>query len=283
MKQTPNGRSWSLKLPAASMISALLLLYNSKTKISEHPQMTFPELYHAHHSSDQEDISFWLDLAQSRAGAVLELGCGTGRVLAQLARRGYPVFGLDHQMEMLSLLQQNWPVGQASAPSVFQADMSAFHLAARFPLILLPCNTLSSLSTAQRHKTLKNAAGHLAPDGWFAASIPNPAGLARLPGIGESEVEDYFLHPVDGEPVQVSSSWERRSGKFILHWHYDHLFPNGAVERITIETCHDMQSVQAYAQEIRDAGLEIRAGFGDFDRSDYSSHSPYFIFIAALA
>jgi SAM-dependent methyltransferase len=244
-------------------------------------QMTFPELYHAHHSSDQEDIPFWLDLAQSQAGAVLELGCGTGRVLAQLYRRGCPVFGLDHQQEMLSVLQKNWPGGPA--PSVFQADMAAFRLAARYPLILLPCNTLSSLSAAQRQKTLKNAAGHLTRDGWFAASIPNPARLARLPVIGESEVEDYFPHPVDGEPVQVSSSWERRAGKFILHWHYDHLFPDGTVQRITVETSHAVQPIQAYTQEIRDAGLEIRAEFGDFDRSAYSSHSPYFIFIAGLA
>jgi SAM-dependent methyltransferase len=245
--------------------------------------MTLPELYHAHHASNDEDISFWMDLAESRGGPVLELGCGTGRVLAQLARRGYRVFGLDHQREMLSVLQKNWPGGQGSAPYVFQADMSAFRLATRFPLVLLPCNTLSSLSVAQRHKSLKNVADHLTGDGWFVASIPNPAGLARLPEIGDSEVEDYFLHPVDGEPVQVSSSWERRSGKFILHWHYDHLFPNGTVERITVETCHAVQPIQAYIQEIRDAGLEIRAGFGDFDRSAYSSHSPYFIFIAALA
>jgi SAM-dependent methyltransferase len=265
------------------MIRALLLLYNSKTNISEHSQMTSPELYHAHHSSDQEDISFWVDLAESRAGAVLELGCGTGRVMAQLARRGYPVFGLDHQREMLSVLQKNWPPGQGSSPSVFQADMAAFRLAARFPLILLPCNTLSTLSASHRSRTLKNAAKHLTQDGWLAASIPNPTVLAQLPEIGESEVEDYFPHPVDGEPVQVSSSWERKADMFILRWHYDHLLPDGTVERFTVETSHAIQPIQAYTQEIREAGLEILAEYGNFTRSSYNSRSTYFVFIAGLA
>ena len=245
--------------------------------------MTLPELYHAHHSSNDEDISFWMDLAESRGGPVLELGCGTGRVLAHLALHGYQTFGLDHQRDMLSLLQKNLGGRQGPAPHVFQADMSAFRLAARFPLILLPCNTLSSLSPSHRSQTLKSAVEHLTQDGWFAASIPNPALLANLHEIGESEVEDYFPHPVDGEPVQVSSSWERRSEKFILRWHYDHLLPDGTVERLTVETRHEVQSIQAYTKEIREAGLEIRARYGDFDRSAYSSRSPNFIFIAGLA
>jgi SAM-dependent methyltransferase len=245
--------------------------------------MTLPELYHAHHSSDKEDISFWLGLAKSRGGPILELGCGTGRVLVHLATHGYQTYGLDHSQTMLAGLRKNLPEGLLPAPYLFQADMSAFQLASHFPLILLPCNTLSTLSAFYRSRTLKNAAKHLTQDGWLAASIPNPTVLAQLPEIGESEVEDYFPHPVDGEPVQVSSSWERKADMFILRWHYDHLLPDGTVERFTVETSHDIQPIQAYTQEIRKAGLEILAEYGDFTRSAYNSRSTYFVFIAGLA
>jgi SAM-dependent methyltransferase len=245
--------------------------------------VTFPELYHAHHSSNNEDISFWMELAENQGGPILELGCGTGRVLVHFALRGYQTYGLDHQHEMLTLLKQNLPSGLRPAPNLFQADMSSFCLAAHFPFILLPCNTLSTLSPAYRRKTLRNAARHLARDGIFVASIPNPAVLATLPEIGESEVEDFFPHPVDGEPVQVSSSWRRTSDKFVLDWHYDHLLPDGNVERVTVETCHDVQTIQAYTQEIQQAGLAIEARFGNYDRSAYSSRSPYFVFTARLA
>ncbi len=245
--------------------------------------MTLPELYHAHHSSDEEDIPFWMELAESQGGPVLELGCGTGRVLAQLAVHGYQAIGLDLHQEMLTVLRKNLYRGLTPAPYVFQADMSAFRLAARFPLIVLPCNTLSALSPIQRKKTLKNAAEHLAQGGRFAASIPNPTVLAKLPETGESELEDIFLHPVDGEPVQVSSSWKRKLGKFILNWHYEHLLPDETVRRLTVETCHEIQPIQAYVQEIQQAGLLIKARYGDYDCSAYNNRSPYFIFVAGLA
>jgi SAM-dependent methyltransferase len=245
--------------------------------------MTLPELYHAHHSSDEEDILFWMGLAENQGGPILELGCGTGRVLSQLVVCGYQVIGLDLDGEMLTLLRKNLLRNLAPAPYVFQADMSAFRLAARFPLIVLPCNTLSTLSPIQRNRTLKNAAEHLAQGGRFAASIPNPAVLAKLPETGESELEDIFPHPVDGEPVQVSSSWMHNLEKFTLQWHYDHLLPDGNVKRLTAETCHQIQPIQAYMQEIQQAGLLIKYRYGDFNCSDYNNRSPYFIFVAGLA
>jgi ubiquinone/menaquinone biosynthesis C-methylase UbiE len=44
----------------------------------------FPQLYHIHHNAHTEDLPFWLKLAQQQGGPVLELGCGTGRVLIPL-------------------------------------------------------------------------------------------------------------------------------------------------------------------------------------------------------
>jgi tRNA G46 methylase TrmB len=38
--------------------------------------------------SYQADLPLWEELAQRAQGAVLELGCGTGRVALHLARRG---------------------------------------------------------------------------------------------------------------------------------------------------------------------------------------------------
>jgi SAM-dependent methyltransferase len=245
--------------------------------------MTLPELYHAHHTLDEEDLPFWMELAGTQGEPILELGCGTGRVLLRLASQGYQTYGIDHQMGMLSVLQRNLPNSLRYPPRVFQADMSTFRLAARFPLILLPCNTMSTLSSSQRYQTLKNISRHLAEGGLFAASIPNPAILAKLPEIGESEMEDIFYHPVDGEPVQVSSSWKRTPEKFILDWHYDHLLSDGTVERISMKTFHELHSVQAYSQQVLEAGLKVETSYGDFDRSPYNSQSPYFILIAILA
>jgi SAM-dependent methyltransferase len=240
----------------------------------------FAQLYHAHHSRHIEDLPFWLDLAGRQGGPILELGCGAGRVLLALAKAGSIAFGLDRDAAMLALLQQHAGPWLVSRCPVFLADMSAFHLAQQFPLILLPCNTLSALPSTIRSAMLRLVRSHLSPGGLFAASMPNPALLARLPRRAEPEVEEIFPHPVDGEPVQVSSTWQRDGQHFIASWHYDHLLPDGRVERFDIQVSHDLQSVDHYIGELNQAGLRLESSFGDFDGSIFTKESPNLILLA---
>jgi SAM-dependent methyltransferase len=238
------------------------------------------QLYHAHHSRHSEDLPFWLKLAARQNGSILELGCGTGRVLIALARAGYRAYGLDHDSGMLTLLQLQAGSDPASRGHFFQADMAAFHLARLFSLILLPCNTLSALPTGTRHAALALIRQHLSPNGLFAASLPNPTLLARLPRRADTETEEIFPHPIDGEPVQVSSTWQRSAAHFTACWHYDHLLPDGRVERFTTQVCHTLLPVESYVDELRQSGLKIETLYGDFDQSPYTEDSPHLILLA---
>ena len=94
-----------------------------------------------------------------------------------------------------------------------------------------------------------------------------------LPSYGEPLVEETFLHPESGNPVQASSSWKRSQRTFALSWHYDHLLPDGAVERYTLQVRHALLRLEDYIQEIQAAGLAVKATYGDFDRSEFSSES----------
>ena len=239
-----------------------------------------PHIFHAHHIQQNEDIPFWLELASEQGDPILELGCGTGRVLVSLAQAGYRTFGLDCEAGMLAFLRDNHSPDILSRVHVFLADLAAFHLGRQFPLILLPCNTLSTLSVKTRRESLELINQHLSAGGLFAASLPNPDQLASLPIYGETEVEETINHPLSGNPLQISSEWEKTGNNFLLRWHYDHLYPDGQVERLTIETCHDLMPAETYLAEIRAAGMIPRALFGDYDRSDYKSTSPHLIVIS---
>jgi SAM-dependent methyltransferase len=241
----------------------------------------FPALYHAHHSRHMEDLPFWLSLAQEVPGPLLELGCGTGRLLAPLAAAVTPTFGLDRDLGMLKFFKSRISPDLTLSVRVFAADMTAFALHLRFPLIILPCNTYSTLLPGARLAVLECVCRHLHPAGRFCASLPNPAALARLPRRGDSELEDEFFHPLDGEPVQVSSAWERMHGRLAIRWHYDHLLPDGRVERLTAETSHSMEPVSTLLDELLTAGFKVIETFGDYDRSPYHSDSPYWIFSAS--
>ena len=53
--------------------------------------------------TDRHDVNFYVDLAKHSGGPVLELGCGTGRVLIPTARQGTKVSGVDLSDDMLAI------------------------------------------------------------------------------------------------------------------------------------------------------------------------------------
>lgn len=242
----------------------------------------FPILYHAHHNLDNEDLPFWFDLATQQTGTILELGCGTGRVLLPLHEAGFNILGLDLDPNMLYHLSYLAKKKKLEAPKIFQADCARFHIHRCFDLIIMPCNTFSTLSATDRKDTLLAVKSHLSPGGLFVFCIPNPEILKKLPKESEPEVEDIFTHPLDGEPVQVSSSWRRSEKDFTLLWIYDHLLSNGTVTRIKIEIVHQLLTTKDYLDEIQAHGLHLQAIYGDFKKKPYRSSSPALIIEASL-
>ena len=239
-----------------------------------------PELYHAHHLRHIEDLPFWLDLATRQGGPVVELGCGTGRVLSPIAKAGLKTLGIDHDPEMLRYLKTNVQPPSGCEPLLILADISHFSFVRQFPLAILPCNTFSTLSESARQGCVRCVCQHLQPGGLFAVSVPNPALLKSLPARANIELEDEFIHPTTGNPVQVSSTWRRTAKTFTVTWVYDHLLSDGRVKRHKLEAVHYLISADEYDAEIQAAGMKVRARYGDFDRSAFGADSPHLIILA---
>lgn len=230
-----------------------------------------PILYHIHHTTYLEDIPYWITLADQADGPILELGCGTGRIYSLLREEGFPVFGLDNDYYVLSFLKEQDP----TAP-IFLADMQSFHLMGSFPLVLLTCNTYSTLTSAQRRKTLKRVASHLPTGGIFATSLPSPYDLIAMGDSEEAGPEDTFLHPQSGFPVEVSSSWQTSGNTVTIFWHYDHLQPDGKALRTTHSITHQLDPVDNYIEEMAASGFEVTS-YGDFAQSPFDEESSYLI------
>ncbi|HKJ27044.1 MAG TPA: class I SAM-dependent methyltransferase [Anaerolineales bacterium] len=237
------------------------------------------KLYHIHHQFYQEDLPFWQAMAEGHPGAVLELGCGTGRVLLALRQAGIPAYGLDIDAAMLAILKESAP-----AAPVFQADLTHFRLDQSFGFIFIACNTWSTLPAGQREAALAGIVRHLAPGGIFIASLPNPEFLLAMEDSQEAEPETSFLHPDTGNPVQVSSEWaieQHTADQRIItfSWHYDHLTPDGQVKRITNQARHWIKPPNHYLTEIRQSGLKASA-WGDYDQTPYSPDSSPYLLLA---
>ncbi len=241
-----------------------------------------PRVYDALHRGLQEDIPFWLGLAREAAGPILELGCGTGRVYLPLLRAGFAAWGVDYDLDMLRHLLLR--AGEArSRARLLGADLRALpFVPGYFALMIMPCNTFSTFDAQGRREVLRAAARSLRPGGLLALSVPNPALIATLPAEGESEPEGLGWHPESGNPVQVSSAWQRRGATWEVVWHYDHLWPDGAVERTTVRQTHFLVSPVRQQQEFLRAGFRVLGLYGDFARQPWDETTPYAIWVLRL-
>src|SRR5262245_58026803 len=78
---------------------------------------------------DRAGIACFVDAAVQAGGPVLEVGCGTGRVLIPVARAGIDIVGLDVSGQMLGVCRQRLlrePPAVQEKATLAHADMRRF-------------------------------------------------------------------------------------------------------------------------------------------------------------
>ena len=231
---------------------------------------TLAKLYHVQHQEYLEDIPFWLSLAKGSAGTIVELGCGTGRITKPLLDKGHEVIGIDNDPIMLEFIRAE--MGKHKKLKLLEADFTEFIDYKKASLVILPCNTFSTLSKEQRKKLISNVYDNLPENTVFCVSFVNPELINIMPDSEEPEVEMLIEHPETGQPLQLSAEWESTTDKFIITWHFDELFSDGSVKRISESVEHYKETTQEFVDEFNEAGFEIEL-FGGFEREKYEDES----------
>ena len=153
------------------------------------------------------DLELWRALAQAHGGPVLDVGAGTGRVALDLAGHGHDVVALDLDPELLAALTARAAAAGLSVP-VHEADARSFDLGgARFPLVLVPMQTVQLLGgAAGRAGFLAALRAHLAPGGIAAIALADALeafdvehDAPPLPDIREIDGVVYSSLPVSVE------------------------------------------------------------------------------------
>jgi SAM-dependent methyltransferase len=145
------------------------------------------------------DLPLWEELADTAAGPVLELGCGTGRVSLHLARRGHRVSGLDTDQALAEAFNQR---AESLPARALLGDAVAFALEDRFSLAIAPMQLIQLLPGSEaRTACLRCVAEHLQPGGLFALAlveeVPAMGDAPPLPDAREVDGWVYSSLPLD--------------------------------------------------------------------------------------
>jgi SAM-dependent methyltransferase len=149
------------------------------------------------------DLQLWRDLARERAGAVLELGCGTGRVALDLAASGHDVVGIDSAPALIAALRSR-AAARRVALETHVADVRELALGRGFAVVCAPMQLVHLLGgTPGRTAMLERSREHLAPGGVVAIAIlaehfdPALEGHPPLPDVREHDGWIYSSQPLD--------------------------------------------------------------------------------------
>jgi len=227
-------------------------------------------LYDYEYRRRRDDVAFYVELAErvlGGPGRILELGCGTGRVTAALARAGHDVVALDGEPAMLAGLEARrarLPRSVAARITPVQGDLRDFALGRRFGLVIAAFNVLEHLYTRVEVDVCLRAVGkHLAPDGRFAfdVQLPDPSWLARDPGRRWSRTR--FTHPTTGAQTLYTTNhdYDPVSQIAIIRIYYQPVA--GGDEEVVILSQRKFFPAELEAL-VAHAGLRMIDRFGDF-------------------
>ena len=173
------------------------------------------EIYDFLHEFLQDDIKFYLSLLHPGRDSVLELGCGTGRVLRPLLRAGLDVTGLDISESMLEIAGLKL-TGQKC--ELVHADMRDYSLDRLFHAVIVPFNTFLYMYTVDDQRAcLKCAFRHLEPGGFMVIDVFNPEYVVKTRSAGVVHHEMTKFHPANETIFSYFSSYVAANG--MLYWH----------------------------------------------------------------
>ena len=235
------------------------------------------------------DVEFYVDEALAANGPVLELGCGTGRVLIPIARAGVTIHGLDGSPAMLERCMKKLEAEPASVRSrvaLHEGDMRSFKLQKQFALVTIPFRPFQHLLTVDDQlDCLRCVHSHLISDGRVILDLFNPSldMLVNRP-LGVEMIEGPPFEMPDGRSVTRSfkvSNPDRFEQVNDIELIYDVTHQDGRKERQV--HAFRMRYLFRYEAEhlLARAGFAVEQLYAGYDRSAYGSTYPgELIFIA---
>lgn len=205
--------------------------------------------YDLQHSALIDDIPMYLNLARQYKQAetratklspvtVLEIGCGTGRIMAPLVSVGIHVVGVDESEEMLAIARERLSQIHNAKYTLITADACTLQLEQTFDMVVIALNTfLHNLTRENQLAMLRTAYAHLRAGGSLVIDLPPNDEMANQPDDGEFEFEARIIDPIRHTEINkyVSSRLFWANQEQSLHYRIEELQQNQKMQETQVE------------------------------------------------
>ncbi len=242
----------------------------------------FARYYDADFRDHIEDLPFYRELSHRAGGPILELMCGTGRVLKPLAEAGHQITGVDISPAMLAIARDHLAESGLSA-TLIEGDVRSVALPAQsFGMAFIAINSFMHMETVRDQlATLETARRALIRRGTLVIDLfnPDPTEIVRE----DNRIVLDRSYDLDGRRVQkfVAIDSDAAAQKSYVTFFYDESDAEGRVSRRTMH--FTMRWYYRYEIEhlLARAGFTVRAIYGSYDLDEYITGSPRLIAVAA--
>lgn len=233
------------------------------------------------------DLPLYLELAAAQGGRVLELACGSGRVLVPLARAGYRIVGLDASPHMLALAREKLAAAGpdvAARATLVRGDIRSFALDDPFDLAIVAVKSFAYLTArADQQRALAAIAAHLRPGGLLALDLlhPAPAWLAEPPGsLRQDLVQSAPDTSVTVARTEAVVSTDLAAQVRVIRSAYEVVAPGGAATKRFVEWPFRFTYRFEAEHLLERAGFTVEALYGGYAREPFTSDSRVMLFLA---
>lgn len=223
-------------------------------------------------TSNWEDKFFFQDLIEQYGQPVLDVGCGTGRLLLDFLGQGIDIDGVDNSPEMLVLCRQK-AAGLGLDPTVYEAWMETLDLPRQYRTIMVPSSSFQLVvDPSKAAAAMRRLYDHLEPGGVLIM----PFMIMRAPGA-LSETTEWRLtgekeRPEDGALVR---RWSR--ARYDVENQLEHTEDRYEISRngqLLAEEHHQRSPAVRWYSQSEAAALYKKTGFQEVQLFKGFTHDP---------
>ena len=238
--------------------------------------------------ANRSDKEFYLRRALGATGKILELGCGTGRILIPIAEAGCAITGVDASEHMLTRCRQKLgalPKSVTDRVRLIKGDMAHLKFDDTFSLAIIPFRAFQHLiSTEDQLSCLSGLNRNLLPKAKLIFDVfnvrfdivSNPNSSKEAEDFPESRLKDGRLLRRASRIARFHRAEQYNEVEIIYYL----TSPDGTTDRIV----HAFPFRYFFRYEIEHlldrCGFRIIELLGDFKGSPLSDDSPEMIFVA---